>query len=295
MASPRWLALVAAAVGCSPAVKSAPPPRPAPVAQEPTPDGPMLWKVTGEAGTSYLFGTVHLGVRAADLDPVVVQSLDACDIFVSETNLATIDRSVVINLSTLPAEQSLQTLIGAEAFAELQRQLGGSVPQLERFRPWFAYIQMVQRLYPTPDPLDRMLQRAAEDAGKELVFLENAGEQLALLSSIIDADDLKQILDPESEERRNLMALVEAYKRGDYRTLEKLIASPEVIDKDPEEFEQLFTRRNKAWIPPLLEQLRKGKTFVAVGAGHFAGPTGLLALLAAEGITAERVPATASK
>lgn len=297
MRSRPWLALLTAALGCSPAVKSAPvKPAPRPTAEDSAAEtGPMLWRVEGKTGPSYLFGTVHLGVQASDLDPVVVQSLDACDIFVSEANLATVDRGVVMNLGTLPATESLDALIGADAFAELQRLLGNAIPQLERLRPWLAYAQMVQRLFPTPDPLDHMLQRAAEDAHKELVFLENAADQLALLSSIIDADDLKQILDAESKERRSLSALVDAYKRGDFDTLEKLIASPEVVAEDPEEFDQLFTRRNKAWIPALVEQLGRGKVFVAVGAGHYAGPTGLLELLSSEGFKAFRVPATARK
>jgi uncharacterized protein YbaP (TraB family) len=294
MGSTRWLALVVAAIGCSPAVKTAPTPVAAPEQAEPraaTP-GPMLWRVDGPAGPSYLFGTVHLGVGPRDIDPVVVQSLDACDIFVSETDLASIDPSVVINLGTLPEAESLQALLGDEHYAELYRQLGAVVPQLDRFRPWFAYVQIVQRLFPTADPLDRMLQRNAQDARKELVFLESAADQLALLSEIIDADDLKQILDPKSDERKTLLALVEAYKRGDFVTLEKLVASPEVIAQDPDEFEALFTRRNKAWIPALVKQLRRGKTFVAVGAGHYAGPTGLLALLEAEGFETRPVPAS---
>jgi uncharacterized protein YbaP (TraB family) len=44
--------------------------------------------------------------------------------------------------------------------------------------------------------------------------------------------------------------------------------------------ERLLDNRNRNWIPKIEQFLRSGQTyFVVVGAAHFGGPNGLLALL----------------
>lgn len=295
MGSTRWLALLTAAA-CGPAPATTGPSAPEPAVAAPAATaaegGPILWRVDGPNGASYLFGTVHLGVTASDIDPVVLEMLGACDTYVSEADLSEVNASQVLHLGTLPASQSLRQMLGEEAFAELGRQLGA--PQLDRLRPWFAYVQVISRLFPTGVSLDQQLLQTARDSDKKLVFLENVNEQLELISRVIDASDLKQILDPESADRANLTALIEAYRRGDFATIEALIAGPEVVARDPAEFEQMFSARNAAWAPALAAELSRGKVFVAVGAGHFAGETGLLRLLAERGFKLSRVgPSTA--
>ena len=51
----------------------------------------------------------------------------------------------------------------------------------------------------------------------------------------------------------------------------------------------LLTARNHAWIPRILEIAAEKPTFFAVGAGHFAGESGILALLRKAGYRATPV------
>jgi len=55
------------------------------------------------------------------------------------------------------------------------------------------------------------------------------------------------------------------------------------------EQEDLLYKRNASWIPELEQMHDAGGGFVAVGAMHYLGPKGVLALLAADGYTITRL------
>jgi len=52
---------------------------------EPSPDRPFLWRIDGGAAPSYLFGTIHAGVQASELHPIVDSALHQSRLFVMET------------------------------------------------------------------------------------------------------------------------------------------------------------------------------------------------------------------
>ncbi|RYE55912.1 MAG: TraB/GumN family protein, partial [Rhizobiaceae bacterium] len=86
-----------------------------------------------------------------------------------------------------------------------------------------------------------------------------------------------------------------AWSRGDERAIARAFAE----DKDltPRLREVLLRQRNANWTTWLKERLATpGTVFVAVGAGHLAGPTSVQRMLAAEGIRVDRIwPARARK
>jgi uncharacterized protein YbaP (TraB family) len=55
-----------------------------PAAAAPTIDDPFLWQVDGGDKPSYLFGTIHGGVDAAELPPAVNTALSCSELFVME-------------------------------------------------------------------------------------------------------------------------------------------------------------------------------------------------------------------
>jgi uncharacterized protein YbaP (TraB family) len=61
-------------------------------------------------------------------------------------------------------------------------------------------------------------------------------------------------------------------------------------EDDPALVDMLLTRRNKAWARWIERRLDKpGSVFIAVGAGHLAGPGSVQDQLAAAGISAQRI------
>ena len=51
----------------------------------------------------------------------------------------------------------------------------------------------------------------------------------------------------------------------------------------------LLFNRNKKWIPIMEKAMQKEKVFFAVGAGHLAGPQGVINLLRAKGYTVKGI------
>ncbi len=252
---------------------------------------PMLWRVNGETGPSYLFGTIHLGVQDRDLSPTVLEALATTTTFISEANLSesNINPIEIAQLATLPPGKDLEMMIGKLDFDKLAGLIDVPARDLRHLQPWSAYTSVLQQLYPTRTSMDAMLHSKAALAGQQLIYLEDWHSQLAILTEMIDAKDLKQILDPASEDRRLLDELVAAYQHGDFFTLSTLLSGPLAVAKDPAQFKLLFEDRNLTWLPRLVPYLRRGRTFVAVGAGHYASPAGLLALLEKAGLPATRV------
>jgi uncharacterized protein YbaP (TraB family) len=59
---------------------------------------------------------------------------------------------------------------------------------------------------------------------------------------------------------------------------------------DPKLYKVLLIDRNRAFADGIVKRLKgRGTAFVAVGAGHLAGPDGIQALLARRGIKVRRL------
>jgi len=279
------------ALGCGGAAQTAPPITPEPIASFESQTGPLLWRVEGPNGPSYLFGTMHMGVSLADVGPSVAKALDQTKTFISETDLTLVNQLEVLRMGTLGPKESLEALLGSEAFDELARLLSRSLNRsnLDRLKPWFAYLNALQAIHESGASIDAELTDRAKAAGKEMIYLETWQFQLGMLSELITVDDVKEILKDDSPDRKLIEDLGKAYRAGDFDALTTMLAGPEAVAKDPRAFKLMFADRNRAWVKPLADAMRAGPTFVAVGAGHFAGDEGVLALLKAEGIEAVRV------
>ena len=82
--------------------------------------------------------------------------------------------------------------------------------------------------------------------------------------------------------------MLRAWTNGDEPAIAKAFAD----DKDltPHLREVLLRRRNASWAQWLKTRLETpGVVFVAVGAGHLAGPLSVQNMLAAEGVAVERI------
>ena len=260
---------------------------------DPRPDdhglrGPFLWELQGPRAPSYLFGTLHLGFRAdQELPDWVWDKLSACDTFVMETNLSSVDLVEVTRLASLPEGQSLSEMLPADNWQELVEMTGLPESSLQSRQPWFASQLVFQHLYPTPVPLDLALMHRASELHKEIAFLEDWKFQLGVLARTITADDLAKLLVPEGKGRKEMAELIAAYRSGDFEKLAEL-SEGERAD-DPQRHEVLLAARNRDWIPKLKPHLDRGRTFVAVGTAHFPGTDGLIELLRAEGYVLTRV------
>lgn len=251
--------------------------------------GPFLWEVQGASGPSYLFGTIHAGFHAdKELPSWVWDKLDASDTFIMELDPTTIPLVEMAKLGQLPEGQSLEQMLGPADFAVLAELLQTSADSLKRLQPWAALLLVTQRLYPTPLPLDLALRDRAALKGKTLVYLEDWKLQSQIIQ-MLDIDDLRDIIDPKGPGRVQLEALVDAYRAGDFEKLAAIGLDPNDIAKNPERHARMLDDRNRDWVGKLVPHLERGRTFVAVGALHFAGEHGLVELLRERGLVLTRV------
>jgi spermidine/putrescine-binding protein len=104
-----------------------------------------------------------------------------------------------------------------------------------------------------------------------------------LLDSADDAPQLDE----------DLRKLITAWRAGDLRALEKEFLKER--EKSPELYDALLQVRNRQWLPKIEALLEKDRDYlVVVGALHFVGRDGLLALLRNKGHKTIAVPATST-
>lgn len=251
--------------------------------------GPFLWEVQGAGGPSYLFGTIHAGFQAdKELPAWVWDKLDASDTFIMELDPTSIPLVEMARMGQLPEGKSLDQMLGAKDFAALAELLAMPAESLKRLQPWAALLLVTQRLYPTPVPLDLALRDRALAKGKNLVYLEDWKLQAEIIA-MMDVGDLRELLDAGGPARRQLEALVAAYRAGDFEKLVAIGLDPHEIAKNPARHARMLDDRNRAWVGTLVPHLERGRAFVAVGALHFAGEHGLIELLRARGLVLTRV------
>lgn len=256
---------------------------------------PLLWAATRDGKTTYLLGTLHLGVNAdTQLPPWVKAKLDGARAFAMETDLG--DPALMRQLARTDGG-SLQLDLGPEHWAKLEALIGADLAKgLDRMKPFAAVSVLSTKFLPQTLPMDSVLHSRAKDAGKELVYLEPAVRQLEIIEPFMTAADIKAFLDHIDFAREQTLALHKAYVTGDADALRAQLDDRTMwlaAGRPPEQFagyvDALLGNRNASWIPALEQLHAAGGGFVAVGAAHLVGPRSVLELLTARGFTITRV------
>ena len=262
---------------------------------------PALWKITRGASTVYLFGTVHALPRGvAWFAGPVETAFDSSGELVTEI----IDRSpeemrpIVAATALLPPGENLRQQLSPgdrRAFERTMRANGLAVAAFDRFRPWYAAVALSTRplLESGFDPAhgaDEELSAKATSAGRKHEALETAEYQLGLFAALPQAIQrryLHEVVHAMPQVQSELRAMVRAWAAGDANRLAHLMNKD---DDDPRLRAVLLLNRNQAWAHWIGARMaRPGTVFIAVGAGHLAGPGSVLSQLRAMGFSAIRV------
>lgn len=145
---------------------------------------------------------------------------------------------------------------------------------------------------------DMILRYAAEAEGKQVEGLETMQFQLDMFSrmpatpAVVPATRKASAAksgDGEMQSLSKAMAdMQDAWKRGDQKVFVNMLA--QLRAASPDTYRMMFTERNDRWADWIRARMRSpGTVFVAVGAGHLAGPDSLLVRLAERGLSSRRV------
>ncbi|GGI69261.1 hypothetical protein GCM10007973_02980 [Polymorphobacter multimanifer] len=286
------LLLLAAPISAQPAV---PPPARA---------QPPVWVIRDADTELTLFATVHALPAGVDwFSPEAQRRFDAAGRLIVETKLpddrfalAPIIEQLGIDANLPPLKERLDAATYA-TLAKTAAELRIPMPALDRMRPWLVSITLGEAVLTRAGVSAgagvevALLARAAKQ-DKPLVALESAQEQLGFFAGLPEADQkamLTSTLTDIPEARAEVAAMVALWQKGDMDGIARDFASE--AKASPKLHEVLLAGRNRRWAHFLVSEMaRPGKSFLAVGAGHFGGPDGLLALLAARGFPAQRLP-----
>lgn len=256
----------------------------------------------------YIFGTHHFYnydfiLKNNNIDSLLQKS----DLVVGELliNDNMLDLGLIFQFasSMMMTENSLDKLLNEEEFKAtdqyLRENLGiGIMPFFNNIKPIFLHqLISIGKLMKEKQgvssgqsfedlgkgSMDEYFQRRGRELGKEIQGLETAKDQLSALYgdySIEEQVDLLLEAVYEKETPRapeyDVQDLNQLYAQQDLDGLLKLMLQ----SSSEKELDNLLTKRNENWIPKIQEMSKNNQgAFIAVGAGHLPGETGVLALL----------------
>ena len=119
-----------------------------------------------------------------------------------------------------------------------------------------------------------------EEEKKEIKGLESIQFQASVFDSIPyewQAKELLKNIDSFPAQKKEFDTMLELYKKQQLASIAGMLAKREAGADKYEDI--LLTGRNKNWVAQLNEIMKNESVFVAVGAGHLAGGSGLISLL----------------
>ena len=243
----------------------------------------IFWQITDLEGKEhYLFGTIHTDDnRVSNFKPIVTEKLKEIDIFVMEAD-EVIDRSILrVNpklYNGYLTEEELEKINLLADFHTMPRE------HILSMKPWILAVIFDSPRPITPFNQDNLLKSKAEDFMKITQGLETPQEHFKALDKFTIDEQmalLKAVLKKDLEQKEvDYELLVSAYLT--FNT-EKILNTDTLITKSLvskatwEKMEYYFlTRRYKFFGERVKELIKGNRVFIAVGASHLGGDTGLL-------------------
>jgi uncharacterized protein YbaP (TraB family) len=261
-------------------------------------DNTLLWKVSGNGlkKPSFLFGTFHLlckdDIRFSDQ---LKKAVKMCDKIYMEMDMD--DPSMLLGsmlYMNMKDGKKLEDFYTPDEYKRLQSYFADTLKMpvmlLQRTKPYF----LVALLYPkmmecnNPACVETELVKMAKEDGKEILGLETMQFQASVFDSIPyewQAKELLKNIDSFSVYKNEFDTMLAFYKAQQLDSLKSMISKSEFGSDQYSDL--LLNNRNKNWVSQLKKIMQNESVFVAVGAGHLVGDSGVINLLRKEGYKVE--------
>ncbi|MGV6825979.1 MAG: TraB/GumN family protein [bacterium] len=241
---------------------------------------------------SYLMGTIHIS------DPRVIAVLEGFGPEIEESRVLIMemvpDATAMMSASAGMFSRDSRLLkekLDPKLYAQVltaAANKGLDENAIQRLKPW-ALAVALSLPRETGPIMDQALYMKVLEQGKPVHGMETAAEQLAVFDQLTDAQQVTLLRDTirQLDELPDLFEqMVLAYLSGSLEALQAVLELQQQ-SSDPEInqwFEgQLIVERNIKMRDRMLPYLEKGGAFVASGALHLSGDTGLVKLLQEQG------------
>ena len=254
----------------------------------------LLWRIEKEGlNTHHLLATIHSdNRRVLELSEPVRNAFFKSGTYIGEVSF---DKTTIANISTtvfFKDGRKLEPILGPTLYKQVVQISAeyGLVPELlEAMKPWAVAGTLMVPQANTGEFLDLLLFKAAESQEKKIFTLESAAEQAELFEGLPMEDQVALVrevvkMSPKIPQLNN--DLIDRYLARDLRAVAKIL--DRFISADnPQLGKRLFhefnEQRKERFTNRLLPHLKGGRAFIALGAQHVAGPTGLLSRLRQSG------------
>lgn len=272
-------------------------------AQTSAPAHPAFWVVKGPHATVYLFGSVHLlnkdrAWRTPQFDAALASS-QALWLEVTGADDPKAVQSIIMELG-IDAAHPLSTKLSKEQLAKLDieaKSFNMNEAMMDPMRPWFASMTLglaplMQAGVNTNSGVESILTAEFNKNKRPVQGFETIAQQFHFFADLpgkTELDYLNLAIDDFARGPELFKQLVDAWYKGDQEGLDHLF-DDEMRSKCPEIYQVLIAKRN-LYFAQRIEELVKGEgtSFVAIGAGHYVGTDGIIALLAKDGFQAQKL------
>ncbi|HEV8259001.1 MAG TPA: TraB/GumN family protein [Casimicrobiaceae bacterium] len=263
----------------------------------------LLWRLDKPGvPASWVFGTLHSNdPRVKTLPVPVAHAFSRARTFAMEIYWSETEDKQFYEAMQFDDDRRLVSLVGDEVYSRLQQELGSvALPEeaLARTKPWAALLRIATIRGKGDGPtLDRSLFVAARERRMMMLGLEWLDEQVAAFDAIpIETQIalLRHALDHRTELEAQIEPTILAWLDRDLAALASINRAAAGDDPDLRRHyavltQQLVSNRSVLMAYRLFLPLKRGRVFVAVGALHLYGTTGLLAQLRAQGYRLRRI------
>lgn len=269
------------------------------------PGSPAMWKLTDDDTTIHMFGTVHLlrpelEWRSDALD----QAIANADTIVFEVDMKSPEAQRAIATDFLQRGmfddgRTLKEVLGDEDEAVISAafdSIGVPIDAMNTFEPWMASVNLgVMKLvndgYDPNSGVESVIEAEADEAGKSFGYLEQISQQTDAFDLLPEDEQISMLYETAlllDESPQMLDLLVDEWADGDIEGIAKLVANPDGYGFTDAAYQSLLVKRNEAWVPQIEAMLDEpGSVFIAVGAGHLAGPDSVVTMLRDKGYDIE--------
>jgi uncharacterized protein YbaP (TraB family) len=256
----------------------------------------LLWRITGGKlkQPSYLFGTAHLICPDQyKWTNEMKGALDQCSTLCLEMNITDQAQLMQVMASMTDSVRKLQEWFAPAQYAKVARYFSDSLhTDLARYsnmKPIALVGVMEEKVLDCPKPVsyEYKLLEAAQQKKMKVTGLEDGAETIAITAHITPESvvaEMQALAEGKSDSKSLHRQILDAYSMQDIGVV-AAIAREELKEK----VLPLLDNRNQDWVKKMPVKMQEGSVFFAVGAGHLAGPDGLIHLLREAGYVVEPV------
>lgn len=253
----------------------------------------LLYEISGNGlkESSYIFGTMHLLCHGDfDISPAMSSLIKSSEVLAMEMDMDDPKMGFkMLKKMKMAGDTSLSDLMPKSKYDSLQTYLSDSLklPSMMflKTKPFLLYSLVISKLLPCESlMLENEIMKIGK--GKEVVGLESIDFQMSLMDKMSYQSQANYLLETLANKPKAIdefQKMAEAYKSRDLELMLKSIDEEKGLMTDFEN--EMLVKRNIAWVPEIIKLVTNKSTFIAVGAGHLGGKTGVLQLLRAEGYT----------